>query len=86
MEYVGHLIGVNGKQVDPAKVAQIQEWHVPHNACQLLSFLCIDDKSNRFQEGCVLVVAHVTSLTLKEVAWERTAVCQIDLAPLRVYS
>ena len=39
IQYLGHVISVEGITVDPAKIKEIMDWHTPINVSEVRSFM-----------------------------------------------
>ena len=49
--FLGHLVGASGVQVDPAKTAAVQDWHVPDSVPKLRSYLGFANYFRKFIQG-----------------------------------
>jgi hypothetical protein len=64
LEYLGHVITVNGIATDPAKIAAINNWSVPTNVKELRGFLYLAGYYRRFIKN-YCVISHPLSNLLK---------------------
>ena len=58
--FLGHVITAEGIQVDPSKVAAVQEWKRPTNVGEIRSFLGLEGYYRRFVEGFSKIVLPLT--------------------------
>ena len=70
IKFLGHLVGVDGIKVDPAKIAVVKDWPVPLNLTQVQSFLGLATYFRKFIQGFSNLVAPLTGLSKKGVIWE----------------
>lgn len=52
VRFLGHVVSEQGVDVDPAKVAAIQDWRRPENATDVRSFLGLAGYYRRFIKEC----------------------------------
>ena len=69
MEYLGHVISVEGISMDPSKVKAILQWPAPSDVSQLRSFLGLAGYYRRFCRGFSGLAAPLTALQGKGVSW-----------------
>lgn len=72
VEYLGHIVGRSGVQVDPRKVKAVKEWPPPRDKHEVLQFLGLANYYRRFVENYASIAAPLTDLTRKVVPfkWE----------------
>ncbi|CAA0826246.1 Uncharacterized mitochondrial protein AtMg00860, partial [Striga hermonthica] len=68
--FLGHIITERGLEVDPTKIAAIQNWSVPKNPSEVRSFLGLASYYRRFIEGFSKIALPLTNLTRKSVKFE----------------
>ena len=76
VKFLGHIVGVNGVRVDPAKVQAINDWPVPQNVHQVRSFVGLATYFRKFIQGFSSMVAPLHELTKKDVPFKWTPQCQ----------
>ena len=65
VNYLGHMIGPNGLQMDPAKVKVIQDWPEPRKVKDIQSFLGFTNFYRRYIHNYSDIVVPLTHLTRK---------------------
>eukprot|EP00731_Ephydatia_muelleri_P002128 Em0001g2128a len=83
VKYLGHLVGVDGLQVDPDKVGKVASWPVPQSAQQVQQFLGFANYYRRFIQGFAEVAKPLHRLTEHAVNFSWTAECQEAFENLR---
>ncbi|XP_070025653.1 uncharacterized mitochondrial protein AtMg00860-like [Nicotiana sylvestris] len=63
--FLGHVVSVEGIQVDPKKIEAVQNWPRPTSAIEIRSFLGLAGYYHRFLEGFSSIAAPLTRLTQK---------------------
>ena len=62
VEYLGHIVSVDGFAVNPAKVKAVQEWKVPTSVIEIRSFLGLAGSYKRFILQFAKIAALLTNL------------------------
>ncbi|GJP74506.1 hypothetical protein CLOP_g5073 [Closterium sp. NIES-67] len=70
LEFLGHVISMEGIQIDPKKLWAIQEWKPPTNLQQLQSFLGLVNYVRRFIPNMVGLTGPLTNLLQKGTIYE----------------
>eukprot|EP00731_Ephydatia_muelleri_P009833 Em0005g419a len=83
VKYLGHLVGVDGLQVDPDKVGKVASWPVPQSAQQVQQFLGFANYYRRFIQGFAEVAKPLHRLKEHAVNFSWTAECQEAFENLR---
>lgn len=76
MQYLGHVISVEGISVDPAKIEVIVDWPTPQNVLEVRSFMGLAGYYRKYVEGFSRIAAPITSLQKKEKRFEWTEKCE----------
>ena len=79
LKFLGHLVGVSGIKVDPAKTEVVQNWPVPTSVTNVRSFLGLANYFRKFLEGYSSIVTPLVALTRQGVFWNNqtwTPECQ----------
>ena len=66
LEFVGHIVGSNGLEVDPNKIKSVNEWPIHKNIRDLRSFLGFATYYRKFIKNFALIAAPLTNLLKKE--------------------
>ncbi len=75
LKFMGHIVGAQGLQVDPKKVAIVQDWPVPAGVAQLRSFLGLANYFRKFVTGWAALIAPLQKLTCKDESFVWSAEC-----------
>ncbi len=75
LEFLGHIVGAQGLQVEPKKVAIMQDWQVPTEVAQLRAFLGLAHYFRKFVARWVALVAPLQHSTRKDKAFVWSAEC-----------
>jgi hypothetical protein len=76
VEYLGYQISSEGILMSPSKVKTITEWVAPQKVKDVQSFIGFANFYRRFMNGFSKIVAPLTELTKKGVAFEWSSKCQ----------
>ncbi|CAA0823405.1 Uncharacterized mitochondrial protein AtMg00860, partial [Striga hermonthica] len=74
--FLGHVITQAGIEVDPSKVAAVQNWSTPKSPSEVRSFLGLAGYYRRFIEGFSKIALPLSQLTRKSVKFEWTDRCE----------
>ena len=75
LKFLGQIVGAQGLQVDPKKVAIVQDWPVPTGVALLRSFLGLANYFRKFVQGWSALVAPLQRLTKKDKEFVWSAEC-----------
>ncbi|GJP46830.1 hypothetical protein CLOM_g6084, partial [Closterium sp. NIES-68] len=70
MEFLGHVISIDGVKIDPKKIATIQDWKPPANLRELQSFFGFVNYVRRFIPNMAGVTSPLTDLLKKGKFYE----------------
>ncbi|GJW96155.1 putative reverse transcriptase domain-containing protein [Tanacetum coccineum] len=70
VQFLGHVIDIQGIHVDPAKIESIKDWASPKTPTEIRQFLGLAGYYRRFIEGFSKITKPMTKLTQKKVAFE----------------
>ncbi|KAL2444003.1 Transposon Tf2-6 polyprotein [Exophiala dermatitidis] len=84
VKYLGVMVSTNGVSMDPSKVLSIQDWQVPRNVRDVLSFLGFANFYRMFIAGFGRIAYPLTELTKnKEKPFVWSAACQAAFEKLK---
>ena len=69
LSFLGHVVGVNGIKVDPAKIQVVRDHAAPRNIHELRQFLGLTNYFKRFIQGYAAQVSPLQMLTEKDVSY-----------------
>ncbi|GKE19008.1 putative mitochondrial protein, partial [Tanacetum coccineum] len=79
VEYFGHVITGARESVDPSKIKEMQEWHVPMNIKKLKGFLGLTGYYRRFVKDYATISWPFTALLKKNsIEWSNSAQMAFD--------
>ncbi|CAA0809319.1 Uncharacterized mitochondrial protein AtMg00860, partial [Striga hermonthica] len=81
--FLGHIITSAGIEVDPSKIAAVQNWSAPNNPSEVRSFLGLAGYYRRFIEGFSKIELPLSQLTRKSVKFEWTDHCESSFQELK---
>ncbi|KAI3691369.1 hypothetical protein L2E82_49718 [Cichorium intybus] len=72
VHFLGHVVGKEGIQVDPAKIEAIKKWEAPRTPTEIRQFLGLAGYYRRFIENFSKIAQPLTALTQKDrkFLWE----------------
>jgi transposase InsO family protein len=69
VEFLGHMVGVNGVRISEAKIKTIKEWETPKTVKDVQSFLGFVNFNRQFIRDFAKIAIPLTKLTKKETTW-----------------
>lgn len=79
VDYLGHVISIQGLSVDPLKISAIQQWPVPRNVKQVRSFLGLAGYYRRFIHHYAAIAGALTDLLrMVPFAWTDSTQAAFD--------
>ncbi|GJV00304.1 putative reverse transcriptase domain-containing protein [Tanacetum coccineum] len=70
IQFLGHMIDIQGIHVDPAKIESIKDWESPKMPMEIHQFLGLAGYYQRFIEGFSKIAKSMTKLTQKGVKFD----------------
>ena len=83
VEYVSHIIGPGGLQMDPGKVKIIQDWPEPKKVKDIQSFLGFANFYRHYIHNYSDIVVPLTCLTQKDTLWDFLDKCCLSFSLLK---
>jgi RNase H-like domain found in reverse transcriptase/Reverse transcriptase (RNA-dependent DNA polymerase) len=80
IDYLSHIIGPNGLQIDPAKVKVIQDWPEPRKVKDIQSFA---NFYRQYIHNYSDIVVPLTHLTWKKISWNFNESCKLAFLTLK---
>ena len=65
VQFLGHLVGMDGIKVDPAKIEAVKKWETPKTPTEIRSFLGLAGYYRRFIQDFSKIATPLTKLTRK---------------------
>lgn len=81
--FLGHVVSAAGVSTDPAKIAAVRDWPVPHNIGELRSFLGLASYYRRFVKDFAAIASPLHRLTQKGQVFQWGEDCAAAFAQLR---
>lgn len=72
VEFLGHMVGINGVRISEAKIKTIKEWERPKTVKDIQSFLGFVNFNRQFIKDFAKISIPLTRLTKKEEPWKWT--------------
>jgi transposase InsO family protein len=69
VEFLGHMVGINGVRISEAKIKTIKEWATPKTVKDIQSFLGFVNFNRMFIQDFAKIAIPLTKLTKKETTW-----------------
>jgi hypothetical protein len=79
------MIFEEGIAVDPEKIKDIMEWHIPKDVEDIISFMGITGYYRRFIEGFSNILYPITSLQKKGIKFTWSQKCQGSFNKLKEF-
>lgn len=76
IQYLGHVISVDGISVDPAKIQAIIDWPTPTNVSEICSFMSLAGYYRRFVQNFSRIAHPIFSLQRKGKKFIWTEKCE----------
>ena len=70
VEFLGHIVGINGIRMNPKKVEAVKEWPIPRNVKNVQSFLGFCNYYRRFIKDYSKIAIPLTQFTKKGIPFE----------------
>jgi RNase H-like domain found in reverse transcriptase/Reverse transcriptase (RNA-dependent DNA polymerase)/Integrase zinc binding domain len=83
IDYLGHMTGLNGLQIDPAKVKVIQDWPESWKVKDIQSFLGFANFHRRYIHNHSNIIVPLTCLTWKNIPWNFDESCKLAFLTLK---
>ncbi|MCO6516618.1 MAG: hypothetical protein J6586_09040, partial [Snodgrassella sp.] len=81
--FLGHIISAQGIQVDPQKIAAVENWEQPRTVSEVRSFLGLAGYYRRFVQDFSVIALPLTKLTRKDVRFEWDDSCERSFQQLK---
>jgi RNase H-like domain found in reverse transcriptase/Reverse transcriptase (RNA-dependent DNA polymerase)/Integrase zinc binding domain len=82
VDYLAHMIGPDGLQMDPAKVKVIQDWPEPQKVKDIQSFLGFANFYRQYIHNYSNIIVLLTQLTQKNIPWNNKS-CKLAFLTLK---
>ncbi|KAM2088514.1 hypothetical protein ACFX1T_032585 [Malus domestica] len=80
---LGHVVSAQGIQVDPQKIAAVENWEQPRTVTEVRSFLGLAGYYRRFVQDFSMIALPLTKLTRKDVKFEWDESCEQSFQQLK---
>lgn len=80
---MGHVISVQGVQVDPRKIEAVKSWERPKNVTEIRSFLGLAGYYRKFVKGFSSIARPLTQLTQKDQSFIWSEKCEASFQRLK---
>ncbi|KAM2869733.1 hypothetical protein FF1_017608 [Malus domestica] len=81
--FFGHVVSARGIQVDPQKIAAVENWEQPRTVTEVRSFLGLAGYYRRFVQDFSMIALPLTKLTRKDVKFEWDENCERSFQQLK---
>ncbi|KAM1241348.1 hypothetical protein ACFX2J_046555 [Malus domestica] len=81
--FLGHVVSAQGIQVDPQKIAAVENWEQPRTVTEVRSFLGLAGYYRRFVQDFSMIALPLTKLTRKDVKFEWDENCEQSFQQLK---
>ncbi|KAM1721715.1 hypothetical protein ACFX12_023218 [Malus domestica] len=81
--FLGHVVSAQGIQVDPQKIAAVENWEQPRTVTEVRSFLGLAGYYRRFVQDFSMIALPLTKLTRKDVKFEWDENCERSFQQLK---
>ncbi|KAM1370587.1 hypothetical protein ACFX2F_041029 [Malus domestica] len=81
--FLGHVVSAQGIQVDPQKIAAVENWEQPRTVTKVRSFLGLAGYYRRFVQDFSMIALPLTKLTRKDVKFEWDENCERSFQQLK---
>ena len=83
ISFLSHVVSKRGIEVDPSKVAAVQDWKTPTNVGVVRSFLGLAGYYRKFVKGFSKIASPLTELTKKDVKFVWSKTCERSFQELK---
>ncbi|KAM1302324.1 hypothetical protein ACFX2H_013265 [Malus domestica] len=81
--FLGHVVSAQGIQVDPQKIAAVENWEQPRTVTKVRSFLGLAGYYRRFVQDFSMIALPLTKLTRNDVKFEWDENCEQSFQQLK---
>nr|CBL94172.1 putative retrotransposon protein [Malus domestica] len=83
LAFLEHVVSAQGIQVDPQKIAAVENWEQPRTVTEVRSFLGLAGYYRRFVQDFSMIALPLTELTRKDVKFEWDENCERSFQQLK---
>ena len=83
ISFLGHVVSKRRIEVDPGKVAAVQDWKTPTNVGEVRSFLGLASYYRKYVKGFSKIASPLTELTRKDVKFVWSETCERSFQELK---